>query len=70
LRATVATTVPNFVRGSVIPITFFFSRLKESHGILGSGMIVGLVCIFLAFAALYRIEETFDKDLDYLEPLS
>jgi MFS family permease len=70
LRATVATTVPNFVRGSVIPVTLFFSFLKPRIGILSSGLVVGMVCLVLAAIALYGTEETFHKDLDYLEPLS
>ena len=42
LRATVATTVPNFSRGAVIPVTMLFNALKPHFGLLGSGLAVGL----------------------------
>ncbi|MDA8239401.1 MAG: MFS transporter [Nitrospiraceae bacterium] len=67
LRATVASTVPNFIRGMVIPITFSFKYLKEHLGILQSAAIVGAVCLLISFYALYHLEETFHKDLNFLE---
>ena len=67
IRATVTTTVPNFVRGAVILITITFKYLREDVGIINSAMIVGLVCTALALWATINIEETFGKDLDYVE---
>ncbi|MFO0752098.1 MAG: MFS transporter [Thermodesulfovibrionales bacterium] len=67
LRATVATTVPNFVRGMVVPITFLFQAAKSHFGILQGGAAVGGICILLALYALHRLDETFTKDLDYIE---
>ena len=67
LRATVTTTVPNFVRGSVVLITLSFHGLIQPFGLIGAAYIVGFVTIALAFIALYFMEETFDKDLNYLE---
>ncbi len=67
IRATVATTVPNFVRGSVVPITSSFMLLKESMGVLGSAAIVGAVVFTIALVALYFTRETFHEDLDYIE---
>jgi putative MFS transporter len=67
LRATVASTVPNFIRGMVIPITFSFKYLKEYLGIMQSAAIVGAVCLLVSFYALYHLEETFHKDLNFLE---
>jgi MFS family permease len=67
IRATVATTAPNFVRGAVVPITLSFIALKNSYGILGAGAIVGAVCFSLGAIALYYTRETFHKDLDYIE---
>ena len=55
IRATVATTVPNFVRGSVVPITTSFIILKSYYGILNSALIVGGVVFLIAFIALYFI---------------
>ena len=67
IRATVATTVPNFVRGSVVPITSSFMILKESMGVLGSAAVVGSVVFAIALVALYYTRETFHDDLDYIE---
>ncbi|MFC5408259.1 MFS transporter [Larkinella bovis] len=67
LRATVATTVPNFVRGAVIPLTSLFVYGKAQFGTLNSALGVGLLTAALAFIALYFMEETFKKDLNYVE---
>lgn len=68
IRATVTTTVPNFVRGATILVTTVFGWLKStSPGIIGSAIIVGVVVITLAFYATLKIEETYHKDLDYYD---
>jgi MFS family permease len=67
VRATVTTTAPNFVRGAVIPITSTFQALKPVVGVPESAMIVGALSLGIAFVSLIRLEETFGKDLDYLE---
>ncbi len=68
IRATVTTTVPNFVRGSLVGVSWAFTALKAGRGILGAAGIVGTVCFGLAFLSLTGLAETFGKDLDYLEP--
>ena len=67
LRATVATTVPNFVRGATIPLSALFIQLKPSFGTIYSALTVGVLTITAALVALYFLEETFKKDLDYVE---
>lgn len=67
LRATVATTVPNFVRGMVVPITLLFQGARQQLGLTGSAVFVGVLCLAAAFYSLYRLQETFHKDLDYFE---
>lgn len=67
LRATVATTVPNFVRGATIPLTMLFLWLKPHWGIINSAGAVALLTVSLAVVALWWMDETFEKDLDYLE---
>lgn len=67
LRATVTTSVPNIVRASIIPISFVFAIIKPCMGIYNSGILVGLICMLISFIALFRLEETFGKDLDYVE---
>ncbi|MBI1919953.1 MAG: MFS transporter [Geobacter sp.] len=67
LRATVATTVPNFVRGMVVPITLFFQWARQLLGLEGGAVTVCILCLAVALYSLYRLEETFHKDLDYFE---
>jgi len=67
LRSTVATTVPNFVRGSVVPMTLSFRALGETLGVFNGGLIVGSVVLVLAFIAAWGLPETFSKDLNYVE---
>jgi MFS family permease len=67
LRATVATTVPNFVRGMTVPITILFQFCRKLFGLEPGALIVGALCMIVAFAALTGLEETFHKDLDYFE---
>jgi MFS transporter, putative metabolite:H+ symporter len=67
IRATVTTTVPNFVRGALIPITLGFRALMPTYGLLNSAMIVGVICFAAALWATSQVEETFTKDLDYVE---
>ena len=67
LRATVATTVPNFIRASLIPLTFLFSVLKPAWGPIHAAMGVGALSIAIAFFALAPMKDTFTTDLDYIE---
>ena len=67
LRATVATTVPNFVRGTIIPLTALFLLGKSYVGVVYSALGVGLLTFSVALIALKNLEETFSKDLDYTE---
>lgn len=67
IRATVATTVPNFVRGAVIPLTTMFMLFRPGVGIIYSALIVGTITTVLALWALRTLPETFHKDLDYYE---
>lgn len=67
LRATVASTAPNFVRGAVVPLTTAFQAWKEGLGVAGSAMAVGAIALVIAFVSLAGIEETFGKNLDYVE---
>lgn len=67
LRATVATTIPNFVRGATIPLTFLFVKAKMHFGVMNGALVVGLITLALAIFALKYLDETFVKDLDYVE---
>lgn len=67
IRATATTTVPNFVRGFVVPLTLSFAGLSSSAGNIQAALIVGAVSIGLALIATLGIKETFGKDLNYVE---
>jgi len=69
IRATVATTVPNFVRGATVPLTLAFNHLKPLCGIVASAAAISFACVLIALWALRGLEETHDKELDYLEPI-
>lgn len=67
MRATVTVTVPNFVRGAVVPITTSFLALKAHWGIVNSALAIGLSCLAVAAISLRGMEETHAKDLNFLE---
>jgi putative MFS transporter len=69
IRATVATTIPNFVRGAAIPISMIYGFLGsfEQLTIVHAAMITGAFCFTIAMYANYKLPETFHKDLDYVE---
>jgi hypothetical protein len=68
LRATVATTVPNWARGALVPMTTGFLALRGTGlSPIQSALIVGFVSIALAVGGAWGIKETFGKDLEYLE---
>jgi MFS transporter, putative metabolite:H+ symporter len=67
IRATVTTSVPNFVRGAVVLINLAFLALGKQYGLINAAIIIGIVCFCLAFISNYFLEESFDKDLDYSE---
>lgn len=70
IRATVTTTVPNFVRGSlplIIIIYGFFRDTVFEGDILKSAMIVGTLLSVISILALWKLKETFHTDLNYSE---
>ena len=72
IRATVATTVPNFVRGSLPPIILMYQYFRDkvyAGDILQASMVVATILAAIAFLALWKMKETFKADLDYTETL-
>lgn len=70
LRATAATTIPNMVRGSLPLINLLFVNLfQQSIGwsFVKSAMITGIIVMAITLVAAYFTEETFHKDLNYVE---
>ncbi|MHA8092098.1 MFS transporter [Aquirufa regiilacus] len=67
VRMTVTTTVPNFVRGALIPISLLFKFLIPSVGLIHAAAYVGILCFALSIFAVSQLKETFGKSLDYTE---
>ncbi|CAN5445911.1 MFS transporter [soil metagenome] len=69
LRATATTTIPNFVRGATVPMTLAFTALKvfPSLGVAGAALCVGVPVMILAFVALWTLDESYGKELDFVE---
>jgi len=68
IRATVATTVPNMVRGSLNLVSLLFAWLQVKTGnYLQAGWITGIVVLVIGVTSVFLSDETYHKDLDYLE---
>ncbi len=67
LRATVATSGPNFVRGLTIPVTLAFKALIPVWGVLGSASALAALVLAAAFFGLSNLKETYGIDLDYMD---
>jgi putative MFS transporter len=67
LRSTVATTVPNVIRGTVVPLTLLFKLLRTHFGIIHGALAIGLITIAIAFIALRAIDETYGRDMNFEE---
>jgi len=69
LRSTVTTTVPNFVRGSLVLLIllrdYFWKTLELPLNV--SSLLVGILALIIAFFSLYGMHETYGKDLNYQE---
>lgn len=67
LRATAATTVPNMVRGSLPLMSLLFQALQPGQGYVPAAIITGITVMVVSVIAALMTEETFGKDLNFLE---
>lgn len=70
IRATAATTIPNMVRGALPLMNLLFKDYLQGElgwSLLNSAMTTGLIVMAISVLALILTEETFHKDLDYVE---
>lgn len=67
IRSTVTTSVPNFVRGATALMTIWWKAMTPDMGILQAAIIVGIVVIPIAMSSTFLLEESYDKNLDYIE---
>ena len=67
LRATVATTAPNFARGAVVGLVPAFKYLSGQLGFVPGAAVLGSISLLVAFWAVRTLPESYGKDLDYVE---
>ena len=69
IRATVTTSAPNFVRGAVVLLTTVFGYLNNEAGMgfVAAASLIGAVVMALAIFSTIQTQDTFHKDLDYIE---
>jgi putative MFS transporter len=67
IRSTVTTTAPNFVRGSLIFVSMAVAACKNYMNPVHAAIVVGVIIFTVAGIALWNLEETFHKDLNYIE---
>ena len=60
-------TFANFVRGSLIFVSMAVTSLKPALGSVNAAIWVGVIVFAIAGIALWNLEETFHKDLNYIE---
>jgi hypothetical protein len=66
IRSTAATSVPNFVRSAVIPLSLVFGTLK-TIGAAPAALALGVLVFALAAFALRKLPETYGRDLDFVD---
>lgn len=66
VRATVAASIPNMIRGTLILMNLLFAQLKE-YGVLFVFSVVATSVLALCVFSLWRLKETFKRDLDYCD---
>ncbi len=67
IRSTVTATVPNFVRGSVVPLYLLFDLISAWYSPIIAAVVLGIISLAVAFWGTSVIEESFSKNLDYTE---
>ena len=67
LRSTVATTVPNFIRGTVTPLTMLFKFMRAETSVIEGALWVGLLTFVIALIAIRMVDETFSRDMNFIE---
>ena len=67
LRATAATTIPNMVRGSLNIISAIFLFFSNQLSYVNGGIVTGVIVMLVTYWAIAGIQETFGRDLDFLE---
>src|SRR6185369_15560883 len=68
LRASAAISIPNMVRGVLPLIILMFKFMRNLLGDYVTGAwVTGVILMIIAIAAAIKTEETFGKDLNFIE---
>lgn len=67
LRATVATSAPNLVRGLAVPLTWAFKNYASVFGPLNTALVLAFAVLVISVICLFGLEETYGKPLEFLE---
>ena len=70
LRATAATTIPNVVRGALPLMNLLFINVFQNSlgwALVNSAIATGVIIMSITLVAAWFTEETFSKDLNYME---
>jgi hypothetical protein len=67
IRSTAATSIPNFVRGAVFPMSLLLMPLTQFMPYWRANLTVGILSFCLAILGTFLLKETFGKSLEYLD---
>jgi MFS transporter, putative metabolite:H+ symporter len=67
LRATAATSIPNLIRATVIPLNFLLQGLLPGLGLIHGLVVLTLITGIVAAISLGPLEETYGRELDFIE---
>jgi putative MFS transporter len=70
LRATAAISIPNLVRGFLIPMLLLFKLLRSEtvlNDYITAAWILGIIVMLCGWTAVYYTKETFGKDMNFVE---
>ena len=67
IRATVATSTPNLIRGLTIPASMVFTSLIKPYGLINSAAIVGFSLIAISIVSILLLKDRFENNLNFTE---
>jgi putative MFS transporter len=67
IRATVATSVPNFVRSMVVPMSLWLNMIRHDVGLINGALLIGGIVFAVAFVSLYSLKETYGQEINYID---
>lgn len=67
LRSTVVTSIPNFIRGSVLIFSTLFLNLRSYFGLVGGAGVIATGVLLFAIYGWTQLDETYGRDMRFLE---